>query len=114
MAADIDGVRRALEAHLAAWLEQLLIRSVVECGSTPPRVDVRAQFHTREEVYYHVLVGAPAEWDAFEALLETAGAVGVHPFRLDVAPPGPGDRRPGIEIAMRAPIPEDVRHLARF
>jgi hypothetical protein len=114
VAADLDDVRRALEAHLAAWLEQLLIRAIVERGSTPPRVDVRAEFHTREEVYYHVSVGAPAEWDAFEALLDAAGAVGIHPVRLDVAPPDPGGRHPGIEIVMRAPIPEDVRRLARF
>ncbi|MGC8773261.1 MAG: hypothetical protein ACP5RJ_07390 [Conexivisphaera sp.] len=110
MDADLDDVRRALEAHLAAWLEQLLIRAIVECSSTPPHVDVRAEFHTREEVYYHVSVGAPAGWDAFEALLEAAGAVGIHPFRLDTH----GGDAPGIEIVMRAPIPEDVRRLARF
>ncbi|MGC9178483.1 MAG: hypothetical protein ACP5G6_08795 [Conexivisphaera sp.] len=54
------------------------------------------------------------EWDVLEALLETARAVGAHPMRLDVSTADLEGRAPDIEITMRAPIPEDVRRLARF
>lgn len=107
MPVDLDEVRRALEDYLGAWLEQLLIRATVDGGFAPARVYVRAEFYSREEVHYHVKVDTPTDWGAFEALIEAARAIGLHPVAMDAT-------GAGVDVLMSGPIPEDVRRLARL